>query len=102
MSALTLDDELDLYALAAVLCKAVHATGCAFCEARALLRVPARPAIVQQAHLQCLDEALNEFGERPMLGALLQLKFGLTRSEAFQVLGFWMQTYAARRGRATR
>jgi hypothetical protein len=67
VSALTLDDELELYAVAAVLCQAVHATGCAFCEARALLRAPALPAIVQQAHL-----------------------------------GYWMQTFTARRGRATR
>jgi hypothetical protein len=66
---------------------------------RGLLREPPRPAIVSEAHLECLDAALNEFGERPMLGALLQLKFGLTRAEALQVLGFWMQSYAGRHGR---
>jgi hypothetical protein len=109
MSALTLDDELDLHALAAVPCTKADATRCAFCAARALLpvapepprRAPGRPVIVSDAHLECLDEALDAFGERPMLGALLQLKFGLTRAEAFQVLGYWMASYAARHGRRT-
>jgi hypothetical protein len=59
---------------------------------------PSRPAIVTEAHLQCLDEALEEFGERPMLGALLQLKFGLTRADALAVLGYWINTYVARHG----
>lgn len=59
-----------------------------------------RPAIVEDDHLDYLDE-LRESGVTNMFGAApyLEDEFGLSRKEAGQVLVYWMQTFSERHPR---
>ena len=66
----------------------------------------ARPAAVTDKHLEYLDDVLRgdplaPEAERPMLGALLMHRFGVTRVEALTILEYWMRTFVARHGRRT-
>lgn len=56
-----------------------------------------RPEIVEDDHLIYLDN-LRESGATNMYGAgpYVQAEFGLSRAEAHEVLGYWMETFAER------
>ena len=53
-----------------------------------------RPPIVSNAHLEYLDD-LRESGVTNMYGASPYLvdKFGVTRQESHEILGYWMRTF---------
>ena len=53
-----------------------------------------RPAIVEQEHLEYLDE-LRESGVTNMYGAgaYVQSQFSMTKQDATEVLMYWMNTF---------
>jgi hypothetical protein len=59
--------------------------------------VSKRPEIVEEDHLEYLDE-LRESGETNMFGAgsYLRDEFGLDRKEASSILSYWMETFSDR------
>jgi len=56
-----------------------------------------KPAIVEQEHLDYLDD-LRASGDTNMFGAgaYVQRDFGVSRSEAKEIVLYWMRTFSAR------
>ena len=60
-------------------------------------QVVERPAVVRDEHLLYLDD-LRESGDTNMYGATpyIEEEFGLSPSDARQVLSYWMKTFSER------
>ena len=61
-----------------------------------------KPTFLVEKHLTYLDE-LRESGEINMFGAAayLQSDFDLNRTQAREILAYWMKTFSKRHARAT-
>ncbi len=67
MSWMTLEDEADLHALAAVQCEEADPTHCALCAARALLAVAPEPQTVARTGAQQTQRTRTQRSDRRLM-----------------------------------